>query len=164
MTESPRTRPAAPRLTIRADHLTGAAVLALLQLHLDEMHAFSPPDSVHALPAEALRAPGVTFWSAWSGDDLAGVAALKQIDKAHGEIKSMRAAPAWRGRGVGQMLLDHLIAEARRRGYERLSLETGRPAPFHAAQKLYHANGFAECPPFADYVADDFSMCMSRTL
>jgi putative acetyltransferase len=157
-------QPTAPDLIVGKDDLRAAPVLALLQLHLDEMHSFSPPTSVHAMTAERLRAPDVTFWAAWSGDDLAGVAALKQLDARHGEIKSMRAAPQWRGRGVGQVLLDHVIAQARARGYKRLSLETGRTAPFQPAQKLYAANGFAECSTFAHYVLDGFSICMSRAL
>lgn len=151
-------------LDIREDDLTGAAVLALLQLHLDEMHAFSPPESVHALPAERLRAPGVTFFSAWDGRRLAGVVAIREIDADHGELKSMRAHPDYRGRGVGRAMLDRLLAEARARGYSRVSLETGRPEPFHPAQRLYRRNGFVECAPFAGYRADPFSMCMTRPL
>ncbi len=150
------------------DDLTGPQITALLRLHLDEMHTWSPPTSVHAMPIERLRAPDVTFYSAWArtedGDTLAGCGALKQIDLGHGELKSMRAHPNYRGRGVGWAILRHLLAEASARGYSRVSLETGRPEPFLPARRLYEANGFAECPPFADYVADDFSICMTRTL
>lgn len=151
-------------LTIVPDDLTGEAVLALLQLHLDEMHRWSPPESVHAMPAERLRQPDVTFFSAWDGDRLAGCGAIKHLDGAHGELKSMRAAPEYRGKGVGKAILLRLLEEARVRGYVRVSLETGRPEPFQPAQRLYRAHGFVECPPFGDYVSDDFSICMTRAL
>lgn len=150
--------------TIREDDLTGPEIAALLRLHLDEMHRWSPACSVHAMPIERLRQGDVTFYSAWHGDTLAGCGALKHLGDGHGEIKSMRAAPAWRGKGVGKAVLAHLLAEAAARGYARVSLETGRPEPFLPARRLYEAHGFVECPPFADYVADDFSICMTRTL
>ena len=146
------------------DDLTAPPVAALLRLHLDEMHQWSPPESVHAMPIERLRAADVTFYSAWHGEELAAVGALKHLAPGHGELKSMRAHPAWRGRGAGKALLDHLLAEAAARGYARLSLETGRPEPFQPARRLYERHGFAECPPFADYVADDFSICMTKAL
>ena len=151
-------------LRIVPDDLTGAPILAVLQLHLDEMHQWSPPESVHAMPADRLRAPDVTFFAAWDGEVLAGCGALKHLDAGHGELKSMRAAPAYRGRGVGRALLIHLLQEARARGYVRVSLETGRPAPFHPAQSLYRSHGFVECAPFGDYVSDTFSLCMTKDL
>ncbi|HEX4848637.1 MAG TPA: GNAT family N-acetyltransferase [Novosphingobium sp.] len=150
--------------TIREDDLTGAAIAALLRLHLDEMHQWSPPESVHAMPIERLRAADVTFFSAWAGERLAACGAIKQLDPGHGELKSMRADPAFRGRGAGKAVLLHLMAVARERGYARLSLETGRPEQFLPARRLYESHGFAECPPFGDYTADPFSICMTRTL
>lgn len=146
------------------DDLSGAEVAALLRLHLDEMHRWSPPESVHAVPIERLRAADMTFFSAWHGDELAACGALKALGGGHGELKSMRAAPAWRGKGAGRAMLDRLLAEARARGLTRISLETGRPEEFRAARQLYLANGFAECPPFADYVDDGFSICMTKDL
>lgn len=151
-------------LQIVEDDLSGAEIAALLQLHLEEMHEWSPPESVHAMPAERLRQRDVTFYAAWDGAALAGCGALKQLDNTHGELKSMRAAPEYRGRGVGKALLLHLLAEAQARGYARVSLETGRPEAFAPARQLYQAHGFAECPPFAEYVLDHYSMCMSRAL
>jgi putative acetyltransferase len=152
------------QLRIVEDDLTGAVIAALLRLHLDEMHRWSPPESVHAMPVERLRQPDVTFYTAWSGERLAACGALKQLDPAHGELKSMRAHPAFRGQGAGKAILLHLMAEAQARGYGRISLETGRPEPFLPARRLYESHGFVECPPFADYVADDFSICMTRDL
>lgn len=150
--------------SIREDDLTGEAIAALLRLHLSEMHQWSPACSVHAMPIERLRAPDVTFYTAWDGDRLAACGAIKQLDARHGELKSMRADPAYRGRGAGWAMLDHLLEVARARGYTRVSLETGRPEPFLPARRLYEANGFRECAPFGDYVADDFSICMTREL
>ena len=139
-------------------------IAALLDLHLAEMHRFSPACKVHAMPAERLREPDVTFYSAWDGDALAAVGALKALGPERGELKSMRAAPAYRGQGARQAILRHLMAEARRRGYTWLGLETGRPEVFRPAQSLYLKHGFAECDNFGDYVSDEFSMCMSRAL
>lgn len=146
------------------DDLAGEEVRALLALHLAEMHTWSPPCKVHAMPVERLRQSDVTFWSAWMGDSLAGCGALKHLDRDHGEIKSMRAHPDWRGKGVGKAILLHLLDQARARGYARVSLETGRPEPFLPARRLYESHGFAECPPFGDYVSDAFSLCMTREL
>lgn len=151
-------------LRIVPDDLAGEQVLALLQFHLDEMHKWSPACKVHAMPAERLRQSDVSFFSAWDRDRLAGCGAIKHLDAGHGELKSMRAASGYRGRGVGNAILLHLLSVARERGYSRVSLETGRPEAFADAQRLYRAHGFTECPPFGDYVSDDFSMCMTREL
>lgn len=149
---------------IREDDLSGAEIAALLDYHLAEMMRHSPACSVHAMPIARLRQPDVAFWSIWEGGRLAGCGALKHLDAGHGELKSMRTAPEFLRRGIGEAMLLHLMAEARRRGYQRLSLETGRPGPFHAAQALYAKHGFSECPPFGDYRDDPFSLFMTRAL
>lgn len=146
------------------DDLSGPQIAALLTLHLDEMHQWSPACKVHAMPLERLREPDVTFYAAWDGDILAACGALKALDPTHGEIKSMRAAPEYRGRGAGRAILEHIMAEALSRGYARLSLETGRTEPFEPAHRLYRGYGFEPCEAFADYVLDDFSICMGRDL
>ncbi len=144
-------------LRIVADDLTGPEIAALLQRHLDGMHENSPPESVHALDLDALRAPGIHFWSAWEGDALAGCGALKVLDASHGEIKSMRTADAFLGRGVGTAILRHILSEARRMGLTRLSLETGSTPAFAAAHRLYVRHGFLPCGPFGSYRDDPFS-------
>ena len=146
------------------DDLTGADVVGLLALHLEEMHRLSPPCKVHAMPVERLREPDVTFYSAWDGGTLAAVGALREIDAARGELKSMRATPEYRGKGAGEAILIHLVEEARRRGYTWLGLETGVPEPFVPARRLYASYGFADCDAFADYVLDEWSVCMARAL
>ena len=151
-------------MRIVVDDLRGSEIAALLQAHLDDMHRRSPPGSVHALDLDRLRQPDITFWTAWDGNALMGCGALRELDAGHGEIKSMRTDPAYLRRGVAAALLDEIIAVARGRGYSRLSLETGRPAPFQPAHRLYERYGFTECPPFADYVLDDFSICMTLAL
>jgi putative acetyltransferase len=153
-----------PGFTIIEDDLTGEAISALLQFHLSEMHRWSPPDKVHAMPAARLRQDDVTFFTAWHGDRLAACGAIRELGEGRGELKSMRAAPDWRRKGAGEAILLHLLLVARQRGYVWLGLETGRPAPFVPAQLLYRKHGFSECPPFGDYVSDDFSICMSRDL
>lgn len=153
-----------PHYTVRPDPLHEQVVLDLLQLHLNEMHQWSPACKVHAMPAERLRAEDVTFFSVWDSDRLAAVGALKDLGDGRGELKSMRAAPAYRGKGAGRAMLDHLIAEARGRGMVWLGLETGNTAPFDAARTLYARNGFAQCPAFGDYISDEFSICMERIL
>jgi putative acetyltransferase len=153
-----------PGIDIRPDPVTGPEMVALLEAHLREMIRITPPGSVHALDLEGLRRPEMTVWGAWDGAALLGCGALKEIAPDHGEIKSMHTGAAHRGRGVGQALLEHIVAEARRRGYTRLSLETGSTAAFAAAQGLYRRNGFAECGPFGSYRPDPHSLFLTRAL
>ena len=149
---------------IEPDPLESEDVLNLLRLHLEEMHAASPACKVHAMPPERLREDDVSFYAVRSGDQLAAVGALKALGGGLGELKSMRAAPAFRGKGAGKALLEHLIAEARARGYRWLGLETGRTVEFSDARALYERYGFRECEAFNGYTSDDFSMCMEREL
>ena len=151
-------------MNIKPDDLTHPAIHALLNEHLQNMYALSPPESVHALDLEKLRKPEMTFWSAWDGDMLLGCGALKELDDTHGEVKSMRTPAAIRRRGAGRAILEHIIAVARLRGYQRLSLETGTVDAFKPAQKLYESVGFATCGPFADYRADSNSLFMTLRL
>lgn len=129
-------------MQIREDDLTGDGITRLLREHLHDMHAITPPESIHALDLEALRSPDVTFWSAWEGDELLGCGALKELDTSTGEIKSMRTAVAHRGRGVGSGILMHIIREAERRAYACLNLETGAMLEFAPARSLYTRHGF----------------------
>ena len=151
-------------MDILIDDLNRPEVGELLMAHLDDMALHSPPESVHALDLEAFRGPGVTLWSAWEGEELLGCGALKELDPAHGEIKSMRTAEKHLRRGVAAALLEHIIRTARRRGYRRLSLETGSMAAFAPARALYERFGFEYCAPFAGYVEDPYSVFMTKTL
>lgn len=151
-------------MDLRLDDLRHPAVIALLQEHLDWMHRISPPESVHALDLAALRRPDITFWTLWDGDALAGCGALRELAQGHGEVKSMRTAQTHLRRGVAARMLEHILAEARRRGYGRLSLETGSMAYFAPARALYARAGFSPCAPFGDYVDDPNSVFMTRTL
>lgn len=136
----------------------------MLEEHLEHMRATSPPGSVHALDLRGLTAPDVTFWSVTSSDDVVGCGALKALEQAHGEIKSMRTARAWLGKGVASHMLRHIMATARDRGYTRLSLETGSGEAFEPAHALYVKFGFEYCGPFADYREDPFSRFMTIAL
>ncbi|MBO0609426.1 GNAT family N-acetyltransferase [Myceligenerans salitolerans] len=150
---------------IAVDSPVAADVRLLLDEHLSEMRATSPPESVHALDHAALLAPSITFWTARDeGGALLGCVALSELGPAHGEVKSMRTAVPARGRGVGAALVRHVLAEARSRGYGRLSLETGTQEFFASARRLYGRHGFTECGPFADYRPDPFSTFMTLVL
>jgi putative acetyltransferase len=151
-------------MLIRQDDLRGSEVAELLRAHLASARKHSPPESVHALDLEALRAPEITFWTLRDGSDLLGGGALKELDPLHGEIKSMHTAEACRRRGVGARILTHIIDEARRRHYRRLSLETGSPEAFAPARTLYARFGFVICGPFGNYREDPYSVFMTRDL
>lgn len=152
------------RLRIVVDDLSGPEIAALLTEHVEEMRATSPPESKHALDLAGLRQPEVTFWSVYAGDVLVGCGALKELDPGHGELKSMRTARSHLGRGVASALLRHIIAEARRRGYHRISLETGAMGFFAPARALYAKHGFTPCAPFAQYVEDPNSVFLTTEL
>jgi putative acetyltransferase len=128
------------------------------------MHANTPPESVHALDLDGLVDPAVTFWSGWIDGELAVIGALKTMDEHNGEIKSMRAADEFLGRGLGRAILEHVVAQAKERGMTRLWLETGSPDDFLPARRLYASAGFVECGPFGDYRDDPFSVFMVKDL
>jgi putative acetyltransferase len=151
-------------MRIEVDDLARPQVHALLQEHLANMYELSPPESVHALDLSKLRAPDITFWSVWDGATLVGCGALKEMSATEGEIKSMRTPKALRRRGAGRAVLQHIIAEARRRGYTRLNLETGSQDGFVAARTLYESFGFTYCGPFGDYKPDPHSAFMTLEL
>jgi len=150
-------KPERRMIDIREDDLSGEAVRGLLAYHLARMHENSPPGSVFALDFSGLRAPGVTVWSAWRGEALAGIGALKLLGDGTGEVKSMRTHPDHLRRGAAAALLERIITEARRRGLRRLSLETGRGPAFEPALALYRKRGFVDGEVFGDYPPNDFS-------
>lgn len=149
---------------IRRDDLTGPDVIQLLREHLQGVAQHSPPESIHALDLDDLRRPDITFWSVWNGSQLMGCGALKELDRQHGEIKSMRTSASHLRKGVAARLIQHILDEAGRRGYERVSLETGSMEGFAPARHLYARFGFVTCGPFAGYVEDPNSVFMTRAL
>ena len=151
-------------MDIEIDDLERQPVRELLAGHLAQMLTMSPACSVHALDLERLRQPGIRVWTAWEGGQLLGCGALKELTPVHGEIKSMRTADTHRGKGVGRAMLAHLLAVARERGYERVSLETGATPAFLPTLRLYESAGFQRCGPFADYTEDPHSVYMTRLL
>ncbi len=148
-------------MQITIDPLTSADIIGLLQQHLDDMYANSPAESVHALDLDKLRQPEITFWSARQDGELLGCLALKVLDSDHAELKSMRTAPAARGKGVASALLQYALAQAAERGIRQVSLETGTMDYFTAARSLYRKFGFVSCEPFADYSLDPNSAFMT---
>ena len=151
-------------VTIRRDSPLAPEVLPLLERHLALMHASSPPESVHALDPGELATPDVAFFTLREGDAVLGMGAVKRIDATHAEIKSMHIVAEGRGRGLAQVMLDHLLAQAQALGYQRLSLETGVEDVFAPARALYARAGFTQCPPFEGYWEDPNSYFMTRNL
>ena len=151
-------------MRIIEDNLTGPEIRALLETHFADMLASSPPGSCHFLDFDGLNASDVTFWSIWDDDSLAGCGALKELSPTHGEIKSMRTHADHLRKGAGARMIEHIIATGRKRGYNRISLETGSTPDFDASHALYLRHGFEYCPPFGDYVVDPFSRYMTLAL
>ena len=149
-------------MDIRIDDLSGPEIIGLVHEHLLSVALHSPPESVHDL--EALRNPDITFWSVWRDSELMGCGAIKQLDSRHGEIKSMRTVSLHLRKGVAARLTRHILEEAKRRSYERLSLETGSMDAFAPARNLYASFGFKPCGPFANYVEDPYSVFMTREI
>lgn len=144
--------------------LTHPAVRDLVRAHLAAAHANSPPGFVHALDPSALCGEDVTFWSVWRGAELVGMGALKRLDAAHGEIKSMRVVEDFQRQGIGRAMLDHLIECARSAGMVRVSLETGGNAAFAPARAMYEDAGFTPCDGFGGYKPGEFTRLYSKLL
>jgi len=149
---------------IELDDLSRPEIAELLKEHLASMFLVTPPESVHALPIEKLRSPKVTFWSARENGELLGCGALQELDPQHGEVKAMRTVSRHLRKGVARAVLDHIIKVAKRRGYRRLSLETGSMGAFEQARQLYAGAGFVCCEPFAHYRHDPNSVFMTMKL
>lgn len=153
-----------PGFDLRRATVDDPAVRALVAEHLSGMHAETPRESVHALGIDALGHPSIALFAAWDGDRLAGIGALARLDPERGELKSMRVADAFRGRGVGRLLLRRLVAEAREAGMSSLWLETGATASFAPALGLYESEGFVRCGPFGGYTDDPHSVFFTLPL
>jgi len=151
-------------MRIKIDDLGDGAVIELLAEHHAEMHLYSPPESIHALDATSLKDPAIIFWSVWCSGDLAGCGALKELSNTHGEVKSMRTSKAFRRLGVAEMILKHILNEAKSRSYQRVSLETGTNEAFAPAIKLYKKYGFKESVPFGGYKNDPFSTFLTKEI
>ncbi len=151
-------------MAIEVDDPRRADIQELLIGHLAFMNSLSPPEHVHALDTQGLLTPDVTFYSMREDGRLLGVGAIKELDTTHGEIKSMHTLTDLRGRGLGRVMLAHLLDTARARGYRRVSLETGTMDAFVPARSLYASAGFVVCEPFADYWDNEYSVCMTLEL
>ena len=151
-------------MQIIKDDLSGREIADFLEEHIKEMKVISPPESKHALDLDGLRKPEITFWTIWEEDHLIGCGAIKELDSRHGEIKSMRTSASHRRQGIASFLIRHIISEATRRGYRRLSLETGAMPFFQPARQLYASFGFEICGPFSHYKEDPNSVFMTKEL
>ncbi|MEM7133021.1 MAG: GNAT family N-acetyltransferase [Chloroflexota bacterium] len=151
-------------MEIKVDDLSGPEIAEFLEEHIKDMKAISPPESKHALDLDGLRKPEITFWTMWDQDALVGCGAIQELSDVHGEIKSMRVSKEHRGKGYASKILDHIISEAYKRGYRRLSLETGSMDFFKPAHALYKKYGFELCAPFSNYKEDPNSLFFSKQL
>jgi putative acetyltransferase len=149
---------------ILVDDLSRPQVIGLIAEHLQGMAEDSPPESIHALNLDGLKKPEITFWCAWEDEELLGCGAIKELNKEHAELKSMRTAKKHLRKGVARNILSHIIEVAISRGYKRISLETGSMDSFIPARKLYEDFGFTYCEPFADYILDPNSFFMTKEL
>ena len=156
------------KILVVKDDLSDGNIVRLLQIHRQEMLKHSPAKNVHALDVHQLYSDQIQFWSAWVDGgghrNFAGCGGLKDLGGGHGELKSMKTADRFLRRGVAQSLLTHILDSAQKRGFQKVSLETGTQLPFHAAHQLYLRNGFRVCDPFADYTQSDISTCMTKEL
>ncbi|UYB44613.1 GNAT family N-acetyltransferase [Streptomyces sp. Je 1-4] len=151
-------------MKIVVDDLSGPEIAGFLDEHVQQMRSLTPLESKHALDLDSLRKPDITFWSASDDGTLVGCGAIKRLDSGHAELKSMRTRPTRQRSGIASRLLEHIIAEAQRMGFARLSLETGAAGFFLPARRLYEKFGFHYCDPFADYRPDPNSTFMTRAL
>lgn len=155
---------ACSKMEIKIDDLTSGEVISLLEEHLADMYATSPAESVHALDIKALKNPAITFYSCWKNDELLGCVALRELDINHVELKSMRTASNARKLGVASKLMQHILAIAKQRHYQKISLETGSMDFFQPARQLYKKYDFDYCGPFGDYQLDANSKFMTRNI
>lgn len=151
-------------IQIQTANLDTPEFAALIEAHAELMLSLSPPGSCHFLPMDGLRDPDVTVWEMRDGAALVGCGALKELSPTQGELKSMHTLASHRGAGLGRKMLDYILAEARARGYAKISLETGSQDGFKPSRSLYASNGFELCEPFADYVVDPNSVYMTLDL
>lgn len=150
--------------TIAAESPLAPDLGLLFDRHTADMHADTPPESIHMMDRGALEAPGIRFFVLRDAGEPLAMGAFKRIDAGHAEIKSMHVLAEQRGRGLSRAMLDHLVAAARTEGFSRLSLETGSQDMFAPARGLYERAGFVECPPFEGYVLDPNSVYMTLAL
>jgi putative acetyltransferase len=149
---------------VREDDLTSTQTRDLLALHLSGMHASSPQGHVFALDLSGLRTPDVTVWTAWVGERVAAVGALKMLSGDAAEIKSMRTHPEFLRKGAGAAVLEHIISAAAARGVRRISLETGSGPAFAPALALYRRRGFVNGAAFGGYEPSDFNQFLHLDL
>ena len=130
----------------------------LLNKHFVELRSVSPAGSTHVLDIAGLRVQSIKFWSLWENNELIGCGALKFLEENHGEFKSIRVADAFKKKGIGERIINHLIEEAKKLKISKLSIETGAGDFFLPARNLFSKFGFKTCPPFAHY-KDDPNSC-----
>ena len=151
-------------MKIVVDDLSGPEIAQFLDEHVLQMRSITPIENAFALDLDGLRAPEITFWTVWDDGTVVGCGAIKRLDPGHAELKSMRTDSARKRSGIASLLLEHILAEARRMGFRRLSLETGSADFFIPARMLYAKFGFSYCEPFGDYQPSPHNVFMTRAV
>ena len=105
--------------------------------------------------------PGGCLLVATQGDATIGIVGLRPLMPGIAEIKRLYVLPEARGAGLGRILAERAIAEARVKGYERVRLDTHRPS-MGAAIALYRALGFAEILPYGPNPDGQFAFFEKR--
>lgn len=148
---------------LRTDILSPAAqaLIALLNAELSATYPEQGACHFRLDPEEVSDGRGAFFVVARAGRPI-GCGAVRRIEEKTGEFKRMYVIPEERGRGVGRALVEALEAHARAVGLNRLVLETG--VRQLEAMALYRRSGFADIPPFGEYVASPLSVCMAKNL
>jgi putative acetyltransferase len=152
-------------LLIARENPSGADLALLFARHTADMHADTPPESIHMMDAAELDIPAVHFFVAREAGVPVAMGAFKHLsDPPQAEIKSMHVLAEARGRGLSKAMLAHVEATARAAGVTALFLETGIQPTFIAARQLYERAGYQSCPPFDGYALDPNSLFMTKGL
>jgi GNAT superfamily N-acetyltransferase len=113
-------------------------------------------------PYELTRPAGGTFLLARIEGRPVGCGGIRRHHDDVAEIKRMYVVPEARRRGVAQVLLGALEAQARRLGYRAIVLETGSRQP--EAVALYEAHGYSRIPNYGPYTEAEWSICLEKRL
>ena len=134
-----------------------AALVEELEAHLASLYA---AESRHGFSVDKLIKEGVAFFVARVDGAPAGCGGIKLFGTEFGELKRMYVRPAYRGRGIGTLIVGCLADHARSHGITTLRLETGIYQ--REAIALYEGLGFRQIEPFGKYTHDPVSRCYER--
>jgi putative acetyltransferase len=144
----------------RPDSADGAQLIAELEAHLSSQGY--PPASRHGYSVDKLLREAIAFFVTRYGGLPAGCGGVKLFGTEYGEIKRMYVRPAYRGLGLGKLMLAHLAEHARGQQVRVLRLETGIYQ--REAIALYEGSGFERRQSFGEYHDDPLSLFFEKSL